>query len=89
VRWNELKDNAAFQAGKSVLINSTDVRKSNRAAMYLALASYIVNQGLQEDSSAGQGPANLSCGSGAARAGSVRPTAPRSQSGRLRTLAAG
>lgn len=43
-RWRELKDSAAFQTGKSVLINSTDVRTSNSAAMYLALASYVANQ---------------------------------------------
>ena len=38
VRWRDLKDNTAFPTGKSILINSTDVRKSNSAAMYLALA---------------------------------------------------
>jgi hypothetical protein len=43
VRWRDLKDNTVFPTGKSILINSTDVRKSNSAAMYLALASYIVN----------------------------------------------
>jgi hypothetical protein len=43
VRWRELKDNTAFATGKSILISSTDVRKSNSAAMYLALASYVAN----------------------------------------------
>jgi hypothetical protein len=43
VRWRDLKDNTAFATGKSILINSTDVRKSNSAAMYLALASYVAN----------------------------------------------
>jgi hypothetical protein len=43
VRWRDFKDNTAFPTGKSVLISSTDVRKSNSAAMYLALASYVVN----------------------------------------------
>lgn len=42
-RWNELKGSSAFPTSKSVLINSTDVRTSNSAAMYLALASYIAN----------------------------------------------
>ncbi|MDP1976459.1 hypothetical protein [Undibacterium sp.] len=42
-RWRELKDNAAYATGKSILISSTDVRKSNSAAMYLSLASYVVN----------------------------------------------
>ena len=43
VRWRDLKGNTAFSTGKSILISSTDVRKSNSAAMYLALASYVAN----------------------------------------------
>lgn len=43
VRWRDLAGNTAYQTGKSILISSTDVRKSNSAAMYLALASYIAN----------------------------------------------
>jgi hypothetical protein len=43
IRWRDLKDNSVFPTGKSILISSTDVRKSNSAAMYLALASYVVN----------------------------------------------
>jgi len=43
-RWRELKQSQAFATGKSVLVNSTDVRTSNSAAMYLALASYLANQ---------------------------------------------
>ncbi|WP_208513981.1 substrate-binding domain-containing protein [Variovorax paradoxus] len=42
-RWKELKASAAFSTSKSLLINSTDVRTSNSAAMYLALASYLAN----------------------------------------------
>jgi len=42
-RWNELHGSEAFRTSKSVLINSTDVRSSNSAAMYLALASYLAN----------------------------------------------
>jgi hypothetical protein len=42
-RWNDLQGNAAFPSGKSILVNSTDVRTSNSAAMYLALASYSLN----------------------------------------------
>jgi hypothetical protein len=42
-RWKELSDSAAFATNKAVLINSTDVRTSNSAAMYLALASYVAN----------------------------------------------
>jgi hypothetical protein len=42
-RWNELANNKSYAIGKSILISSTDVRKSNSAAMYLALASYVFN----------------------------------------------
>jgi hypothetical protein len=42
-RWRELKASQAFATGKSLLISSTDVRTSNSAAMYLALASYLAN----------------------------------------------
>jgi hypothetical protein len=42
-RWKNLAGNAAYPVNKSVLITSTDVRKSNSAAMYLAIASYIAN----------------------------------------------
>jgi hypothetical protein len=42
-RWRDLKGSAAFATGKAVLVNSTDVRTSNSAAMYLSLASYVAN----------------------------------------------
>lgn len=43
VRWRDLKSSQTFATGKGVLVNSTDVRTSNSAAMYLALASYLAN----------------------------------------------
>jgi hypothetical protein len=42
-RWNELPGNRVYPANKSLLIASTDVRTSNSAAMYLAVASYVRN----------------------------------------------
>lgn len=42
-RWKDLKDNSAYAVSKSVLVSSTDVRRSNSGAMYLALASYVGN----------------------------------------------
>jgi hypothetical protein len=42
-RWKDLAGNTSFATNKAVLLNSTDVRTSNSAAMYLALASYIEN----------------------------------------------
>ena len=44
-RWTDLAGNQAYAVGKSILISSTDVRQSNSAAMYLALASYLLNGG--------------------------------------------
>lgn len=43
MRWKDLASSNAFATNKAVLVNSTDVRTSNSAAMYLSLASYIVN----------------------------------------------
>ena len=42
-RWRDLKNNTVYATGKSILISTTDVRKSNSAAMFLALASYLTN----------------------------------------------
>jgi len=42
-RWTDLAHHEAYDVGKSILISSTDVRTSNSAAMYLSLASYILN----------------------------------------------
>lgn len=44
-RWRELKASSAYPVNKSVLISTTDPRKSNSGAMYAALASYILNGG--------------------------------------------
>ena len=42
-RWKDLAGNTTYSVGKSVLVSSTDVRKSNSGGMYLALAAYIAN----------------------------------------------
>jgi hypothetical protein len=42
-RWRDLPGNTTYPVNKSILISSTDVRRSNSAAMYLALASYVAN----------------------------------------------
>jgi hypothetical protein len=44
-RWRDLKNNSAFSVSKSLLVLTTDVRKSNSAAQYLALTSWIANSG--------------------------------------------
>ena len=42
-RWRDLDHHEAYAVGKSILVSSTDPRKSNSAAMYLALFSFIAN----------------------------------------------
>jgi hypothetical protein len=42
-RWNQLDHAEAFPVSKAVLVTTTDVRRSNSAAMYLALLSYVEN----------------------------------------------
>lgn len=42
-RWKDLENNSVFDVNKYLVINSTDIRKSNSAAMYLSLASYVLN----------------------------------------------
>lgn len=42
-RWKDMKASTAFEVNKSVLVSTTDVRKSNSGAMYLALAAYALN----------------------------------------------
>ena len=42
-RWKDMKASQAFDVNKSVLVSTTDVRKSNSGAMYLALAAYALN----------------------------------------------
>ncbi|WP_131769860.1 hypothetical protein [Candidatus Protofrankia californiensis] len=44
-RWSQLPGNNLYQTDKSILISSTDVRTSNSAALYLAIASYVSNGG--------------------------------------------
>ena len=42
-RWKDLPGNTEYAVSKSILVTSTDVRKSNSGAMYLALAAYLAN----------------------------------------------
>lgn len=38
-RWRDLKDSGDYAVSRSVLVSTTDIRRSNSAAMYLALTS--------------------------------------------------
>lgn len=42
-RWKDLKDSAAYDVGRSVLVSTTDLRRSNSGALYLALTSAAVH----------------------------------------------
>lgn len=42
-RWSDLKDAEKFRSNRSVLVASTDIRSSNSAGMYMALASFVLN----------------------------------------------
>jgi hypothetical protein len=42
-RWSDLERNTDYPVNKSILISSTDVRRSNSAAMYLGLSSFVAN----------------------------------------------
>lgn len=44
-RWNQLQGAQPYEVNKSILVSTTDVRRSNSAAMYLALTSNVVNGG--------------------------------------------
>ena len=42
--WKALQQSQQYPVNKAISITTTDIRKSNSAAMYLALMSFIVNQ---------------------------------------------
>ena len=42
-RWKDLQGASAYDVSRGVLVSTTDVRRSNSAAMYLALTSYAAH----------------------------------------------
>ncbi|WP_326544074.1 hypothetical protein [Pseudorhodoferax sp.] len=53
-RWKDLKDAAAYDVGRSVLVSTTDLRRSNSGAMYLALTSHALHGDVVADRATGQ-----------------------------------
>jgi hypothetical protein len=53
-RWKDLKDAAAYDVTRSVLVSTTDVRRSNSAAMYLALTSQAIHGDIVTDRATAQ-----------------------------------
>jgi hypothetical protein len=51
-RWKDLKGAEAYDVSRGVLVSTTDVRRSNSAAMYLALTSYAKNGDVVTDRAA-------------------------------------
>lgn len=43
VQWDQLEGNTTYPVRKNVLVNTTDPRTSNSAAMYLAVTAYVAN----------------------------------------------
>jgi len=53
-RWKDLKGAADYDVGRSVLVSTTDVRRSNSAAMYLALTSQALHGDIVTDRATAQ-----------------------------------
>jgi hypothetical protein len=53
-RWKDLKGAQAYDVTRSVLVSTTDVRRSNSAAMYLALTSHALHGDLVTDRTTAQ-----------------------------------
>jgi hypothetical protein len=53
-RWKDLKGAAAYDVGRSVLVSTTDLRRSNSGAMYLALTSAALQGDVVTDRATGQ-----------------------------------
>ncbi len=48
-KWKDLKNSAGYDVGRSVLVSTTDLRRSNSGAMYLALTSYALTGDVVSD----------------------------------------
>lgn len=53
-KWKEFKDSSGYDVSRSVLVSTTDPRRSNSAAMYLALTSHALTGDIVTDRAAGQ-----------------------------------
>jgi hypothetical protein len=53
-RWKDFKGAAAYDVSRSVLVSTTDVRRSNSAAMYLALTSHALHGDVVTDRATAQ-----------------------------------
>jgi hypothetical protein len=48
-KWKDLKDSSGYEVGRSVLVSTTDLRRSNSGALYLALTSHALTGDIVTD----------------------------------------
>ena len=53
-RWKDLQDSSGYDVSRSVLVSTTDLRRSNSGALYLALTSAALNGDVVTDRATGQ-----------------------------------
>jgi hypothetical protein len=53
-KWKDLKDSGGYEVGRSVLVSTTDLRRSNSGALYLALTSHALNGDIVTDRASAQ-----------------------------------
>ena len=53
-KWKELKDSSGYDVSRSVLVSTTDLRRSNSGAMYLALTSHALQGDVVTDRATAQ-----------------------------------
>lgn len=56
-RWKDFKESAGYDVGRSVLVSTTDLRRSNSGALYLALTSAALHGDVVTDRAAAQAAA--------------------------------
>jgi len=56
-KWKDLKESQAYDVGRSVLVSTTDLRRSNSGAMYLALTSQALTGDVVTDRASAQATA--------------------------------
>jgi hypothetical protein len=56
-KWKELKGSAGYDVGRSVLVSTTDLRRSNSGALYLALTSHALTGDIVTDRATAQATA--------------------------------
>ena len=56
-KWKDLKEAGAYDVGRSVLVSTTDLRRSNSGAMYLALTSQALTGDVVTDRATAQSTA--------------------------------